>query len=133
MTDILRFIGVSKLAIASRDAADMTLDEFLQAQGLAGLRENYLLPMVAAIWSCSVLRQVNSRSVFSQVLSESWSTRHQESSSVVCTERRVAQLHQTDDSRFADRIRLSCPGPFGDRDETSITSRPVRTPNALTK
>ena len=55
VTEILRFNKASKLAIASNAAAEITLDEFLQAQGLScGLRENYLLPMVAAIWSCSV-------------------------------------------------------------------------------
>ena len=55
VSDILKFNKASKLAIASSDVVDVTLDEFLQAQGLGrGLRESYLLPMVAAIWSCSV-------------------------------------------------------------------------------
>ena len=55
VTDILKFNKASKLAITSSDIIDVTLDEFLQAQNLGrGLRENYLLPMVAAIWSCSV-------------------------------------------------------------------------------
>ena len=53
--DILKFNKASKLAVASEEAAKITLDEFLREQGLgSGLRENYLLPMVAAIWSCSV-------------------------------------------------------------------------------
>ena len=52
---ILRFNKVSKLAIEERKITDITLDEFVSQHRFSSVfRENYLLPMVAAIWSCSV-------------------------------------------------------------------------------
>ncbi|MDD9959357.1 MAG: FAD-dependent oxidoreductase [Gammaproteobacteria bacterium] len=53
--DILRFNKAAKAAIAAGDAEDITLDEFVQRHNLSAVfKENYLLPMVAAIWSCSL-------------------------------------------------------------------------------
>ncbi len=53
--DILRFNKASKAAIAGDSIGDETLDDFVQSQGLGDdFRHNYLLPMVAAIWSCSI-------------------------------------------------------------------------------
>ncbi len=55
VSDILTFNKASKAAIAQQQIEDITLDEFLAQQNLSDtLRLNYLLPMVAAIWSCSV-------------------------------------------------------------------------------
>ncbi|HAO89468.1 MAG TPA: FAD-dependent oxidoreductase [Gammaproteobacteria bacterium] len=55
VSDILNFNKASKAAIARQQIEDITLDEFLAQQKLGdSLRLNYLLPMVAAIWSCSV-------------------------------------------------------------------------------
>ena len=55
VSDILSFNKASKAAIARQQIEDITLDEFLAQQNLSdSLRLNYLLPMVAAIWSCSV-------------------------------------------------------------------------------
>jgi uncharacterized protein len=52
---ILRFNKVSKLVIGQGKITDITLDEFVdQHKFSAVFRDNYLLPMVAAIWSCSV-------------------------------------------------------------------------------
>lgn len=53
--DILAFNKLAKQALAEDRVGDQTLDEFLATAGLGQmLRDNYLLPMVAAIWSCSV-------------------------------------------------------------------------------
>ncbi|MBL6817512.1 MAG: FAD-dependent oxidoreductase [Pseudomonadales bacterium] len=55
VSDILSFNKASKAAIEQQQIKDITLDEFLTQQNLGdSLRLNYLLPMVAAIWSCSV-------------------------------------------------------------------------------
>lgn len=52
--DILRFNKAAKARLAS-GPDDLTLDDFLVELRLSSdLRDNYLLPMVAAIWSCSV-------------------------------------------------------------------------------
>lgn len=53
--DILRFNTASKAAIAAGEIDAISLDEFVAEQKLSSqFRENYLLPMVAAIWSCSL-------------------------------------------------------------------------------
>lgn len=53
--DILRFNKSSKAAIEAGNVESITLDEFINQQNLSNqFRENYLLPMVAAIWSCSL-------------------------------------------------------------------------------
>jgi predicted NAD/FAD-binding protein len=53
--DILRFNKASRAAIEAGDIEAISLDEFVAQQNLSdGFRENYLLPMVAAIWSCSL-------------------------------------------------------------------------------
>ena len=53
--DILRFNKAAKEQIQASTAKEVTLNEFLQGLQLSPLlRDNYLLPMVAAIWSCSV-------------------------------------------------------------------------------
>lgn len=59
-----RFIGFVRSILAFNKAAktaidegvgDVSLDEFLSQHGFSNFfRENYLLPMVAAIWSCSL-------------------------------------------------------------------------------
>ena len=55
--DILRFNSASRSALDSGEVDDITLGAFVARQGLGeAFRDNYLLPMVAAIWSCS-LRQ----------------------------------------------------------------------------
>lgn len=57
--DILRFNRACKEAVATGVAADLTLAQFVREQAFGELfRDNYLLPMVAAIWSCS-LRQAS--------------------------------------------------------------------------
>ncbi len=58
--DILKFNREAKMALARGSVADMTLDDFISQLGLgAWFRNNYVLPMVAAIWSCST-RQAGS-------------------------------------------------------------------------
>jgi predicted NAD/FAD-binding protein len=53
--EILKFNKAAKQAIAEGNVGELTLDEFLEKAGFGKmLRENYLLPMVAAIWSCSI-------------------------------------------------------------------------------
>lgn len=53
--DILRFNEAARAAIDSGEAEDATLEEFIGRHGLSqSLANNYLLPMVAAIWSCSI-------------------------------------------------------------------------------
>jgi len=53
--DILRFNKAAKAQAQSAAANEITLNQFLQGIKLGPLlRDNYLLPMVAAIWSCSV-------------------------------------------------------------------------------
>ena len=53
--DILRFNKAAKAQVQSSVARNTTLNEFLQNLQLSPLlRDNYLLPMVAAIWSCSM-------------------------------------------------------------------------------
>ena len=53
--EILRFNKVSKLAIEEGAVTDITLDEFVAQHKFSSVfRDNYLLPMVAAIWSCTV-------------------------------------------------------------------------------
>lgn len=55
VTDILKFNKSAKNYLDSNNAAEITLDDFLSSLRLSPLlRDNYLLPMVAAIWSCSV-------------------------------------------------------------------------------
>lgn len=55
LSDILRFNKEAKSLLASEKNTDGTLDKYLNSMGLSDLfRDNYLLPMVAAIWSCSV-------------------------------------------------------------------------------
>ena len=53
--DILRFNKAGKAAIESEAVGEITLDEFVAEQDLGIMfRNNYLLPMVAAIWTCSL-------------------------------------------------------------------------------
>ncbi|MEZ5491936.1 MAG: FAD-dependent oxidoreductase [Gammaproteobacteria bacterium] len=53
--DILRFNKAAKARASSGDPGSQTLNDFLGELKLSPLlRDNYLLPMVAAIWSCSV-------------------------------------------------------------------------------
>ncbi len=53
--DILKFNEVSKAALAAGEIDEISLDEFVAQHNLSRqFRENYLLPMVAAIWSCSL-------------------------------------------------------------------------------
>jgi predicted NAD/FAD-binding protein len=53
--DILKFNRAAKQRLEQDEFDTTTLDEFLAELRLCPmLRENYLLPMVAAIWSCSV-------------------------------------------------------------------------------
>lgn len=53
--DILRFNKASKATLAVAGNQNITLDEFIDTLDLSQqFRENYVLPMVAAIWSCSV-------------------------------------------------------------------------------
>lgn len=53
--EILRFNDEARAALDSGDVKDATLDEFIGRHGLSqSLANNYLLPMVAAIWSCSI-------------------------------------------------------------------------------
>ena len=57
VADILRFNSAGKAALAAASGAQQTLHEFVASHGFSQtFRDNYLLPMVAAIWSCS-LRQ----------------------------------------------------------------------------
>ncbi|NKB35173.1 MAG: FAD-dependent oxidoreductase [Pseudomonadales bacterium] len=53
--DILNFNNAAKAEIQSGGEDKITLNEFVERQNLSQVfRENYLLPMVAAIWSCSI-------------------------------------------------------------------------------
>ncbi|MCI5108080.1 MAG: FAD-dependent oxidoreductase [Pseudomonadales bacterium] len=53
--EILRFNKTAKQALADGNVGEMTLNQFLEQAGFGSmLKENYLLPMVAAIWSCSI-------------------------------------------------------------------------------
>ena len=53
--DILRFNRAAKAEVQASITGNATLNDFLQELRLSPmLRDNYLLPMVAAIWSCSV-------------------------------------------------------------------------------
>jgi predicted NAD/FAD-binding protein len=53
--DIVRFNAASKAALESGQIDDISLDEFVAQHAFdKGFKENYLLPMVAAIWSCSL-------------------------------------------------------------------------------
>jgi predicted NAD/FAD-binding protein len=55
LKDILHFNRESKAAIAAGEIAAISLDQFIIDKKLSTqFRENYLLPMVAAIWSCSL-------------------------------------------------------------------------------
>lgn len=55
VSQILRFNKVSKLAVEEGAITDITLDDFVAHHKFdSAFRDNYLLPMVAAIWSCSV-------------------------------------------------------------------------------
>ena len=55
ISDILRFNKAAKKQLAAADETGRTLNEYLDAMNMGELfRDNYLLPMVAAIWSCSV-------------------------------------------------------------------------------
>ena len=52
---ILAFNKLAKGVIASNSIGNITLGDFLNRHGFSQFfRDNYLLPMVAAIWSCSV-------------------------------------------------------------------------------
>jgi predicted NAD/FAD-binding protein len=52
--DIMRFNKRAKEALLEGSTADKTLDDFIHSLGLGDwFRNNYVLPMVAAIWSCS--------------------------------------------------------------------------------
>ena len=52
--DIMTFNRLAKQTLEQDSAAGMTLDDFIRKLGLGDwLRNNYVLPMVAAIWSCS--------------------------------------------------------------------------------
>lgn len=52
--EILRFNKASKLAIEEGSISAIPLNEFVaQQQFSAVFKDNYLLPMIAAIWSCS--------------------------------------------------------------------------------
>ena len=54
VNDIVNFNDAAKRAMQRDDLASLTLDDFIREQGFGRwLRDNYLLPMVAAIWSCS--------------------------------------------------------------------------------
>ena len=53
--DILYFNKAAKKAIEEGVAENITLDTFVTQQSLSDIfKNNYLLPMVAAIWSCSL-------------------------------------------------------------------------------
>jgi predicted NAD/FAD-binding protein len=53
--DILYFNKTAKQRLEQGNSTNITLNEFLAELNLGSLlRDNYLLPMVAAIWSCSV-------------------------------------------------------------------------------
>ena len=53
--DILHFNKKAKEAIGAEELEDATLDEFVDRHNLSNIfRNNYLMPMVAAIWSCSL-------------------------------------------------------------------------------
>lgn len=53
--DILRFNRTARDALSDPESSRTTLDEFIGRHGFgAWLRDCYLLPMVAAIWSCSI-------------------------------------------------------------------------------
>ena len=55
ISEILSFNKAGKLTIESGKISDITLDEFVAQQKFShAFRDNYLLPMAAAIWSCSV-------------------------------------------------------------------------------
>ena len=55
VNQILRFNKVSKIAIEGGLIGDTTLDDFVAEHNFSDVfKDNYLLPMVAAIWSCSV-------------------------------------------------------------------------------
>jgi len=53
--DILRFNKAAKQQLNTSNPEHLTLNEFLNQLSLGDmLKDNYLLPMVAAIWSCSI-------------------------------------------------------------------------------
>ncbi|MCG8414547.1 MAG: FAD-dependent oxidoreductase, partial [Pseudomonadales bacterium] len=55
VSDILRFNKESKAAVESDNNDQLTLLQFIESHGFGlNFRDNYLLPMVAAIWSCSL-------------------------------------------------------------------------------
>jgi len=55
IAEILRFNKVSKLAIEEGSISAITLNEYAEQHKFSSFfKDNYLLPMVAAIWSCSV-------------------------------------------------------------------------------
>lgn len=54
VTDILRFNRIARAAVDDAATQTMTLNAFVDQHGFGtDFRANYLLPMVAAIWSCS--------------------------------------------------------------------------------
>lgn len=58
--DILRFNSDAKTLLKSNKIESITLTEYLASRGFgSSFRDNYLLPMVAAIWSCSVQQAGN--------------------------------------------------------------------------
>ena len=123
VSDILSFNKASKAAIAQQQIEDITLDEFLAQQNLGDrLRLNYLLPMVAAIWSCSVeqagqfplaffLRFFLNHGLLDIKNRPQW---------YVLKEGSHAYIAPMTDS-FRDRIRLSSPVRAVTRDEDSVS------------
>lgn len=123
VSDILSFNKASKAAIAQQQIEDITLDEFLAQQNLGDrLRLNYLLPMVAAIWSCSVeqagqfplaffLRFFLNHGLLDIKNRPQW---------YVLKEGSHAYIAPMTDS-FRDRIRLSSPVRAVTRDEASVS------------
>lgn len=52
--DILRFNSSAKQMLTAGNGSELSLGEYVKSLGLGkDFKENYLLPMVAAIWSCS--------------------------------------------------------------------------------
>ncbi len=123
VSDILSFNKASKAAIAQQQIEDITLDEFLAQQNLGDrLRLNYLLPMVAAIWSCSVeqagqfplaffLRFFLNHGLLDIKNRPQW---------YVLKEGSHAYIAPMTDS-FRDRIRLSSPVRAVTRDKASVS------------
>jgi hypothetical protein len=55
LSDIMRFNKAAKALLAEDAETEGSLNEYLESMKFGALfRDNYLLPMVAAIWSCSI-------------------------------------------------------------------------------